>query len=833
MRPADQNGPTKRSVPTPAEIDQIVALFNAGNPVELENRTLLLIEQYPASGFAWMALGTALQAQGKNGLPALQKATELMPNNAEAHMNLGNTLKELGRLDDAVASYRLALGIKPDFVMAHYNLGNALKGLGQLDDAVASYQRALKIKPHYAEAHNNLGNALKDLGRLDEALASYRQALEIRPDFSDAHNNLLFVHNYLSDQPATILLAEARRFGDLVARKIHPHTSWHNVPESGKCLRVGLVSGDLRSHSVGHFIGSMLAALVSQFPGRLEIIAYSNCFESDALTERIRACCHGWHSVVRLSDEQLAKQVRDEGIDILIDLSGHTAYNRLPMFAWKPAPVQVSWLGYFATTGVAAIDYLIADPWTLPESEETYFTEKIWRLPETRLCFTPPDVDVQVGPLPALSSGQVTFGSFNNLPKMNDDVVALWARVLAAVPDSRLFLMAGQFKEASVRQNTIGRFATHGIAAHRITMEGFKPRKEYLSAYHRVDIALDPFPFPGGTTSVEGLWMGVPVLTLAGERFLSRQGVGILTNVGLSEWIATDTDNYVARAVTHAGDLQCLAALRSRLRQQVVASPLLDAPRFAKHFEAALRGMWEVWCDQRTKTQNEKIHDAGASASLRKSCSSGAFGMVDAKSASKIANSAVQEKFQKALALHQQGQLDQAQTLYEEVLETQPEHFNALHLSGVIASQSGNQQKAIALIDKAIAFKPNFADAYSNRGIALHKLKQFDAALASFDKAIAFRPDYVEAYYNRGLTLHELEQFDAALASFDKTIALQPSHVEAYYNRGFTLSKLKQFDTALASYDEAITLRPDYAEAHNNRGFMLYKLKRFDAALAS
>jgi predicted O-linked N-acetylglucosamine transferase (SPINDLY family) len=299
--------------------------------------------------------------------------------------------------------------------------------------------------------------------------------------------------------------------------------------------------------------------------------------------------------VVQLSDEALAHQIHDDKIDILFDLSGHTAHNRLPVFAWKPAPIQVTWMGYFATTGVEAIDYLIADSWTLLETEEIHFTENIWRLPETRLCFTSPNVDVPLAPLPSLANGYITFGCFNNLAKMNDDVVALWARVLLSISRSRIILKAKQLDEAMVRQSIVERFDIHGISADRIVLEGIEHRANYLAAYHRVDIALDPFPFTGGTTSAEALWMGVPVLTLAGKRFLSRQGVGLLMNAGLPEWIAVDAEDYVDRAILHAGDLTRLVALRNGLRQQLLLSPIFDAPRFACHFEAALRGMWVSW----------------------------------------------------------------------------------------------------------------------------------------------------------------------------------------------------------------------------------------------
>lgn len=354
----------------------------------------------------------------------------------------------------------------------------------------------------------------------------------------------------------------------------------------------------LRTHPVGYFLEGVLAALASEASGRLEFFGYSNLAQVDEVTERIRVHCHGWNLVVGLSDENLSRRIHDDQIDILIDLSGHTAHNRLPLFAWKPAPILVSWLGYFATTGVATMDYLIADPWTLPASEEGNFTERIWRLPETRLCFTPPNITITVSPTPALINKDVTFGCFNNLAKMNDAVVALWARILAAVPNSRLFLKSPQLKETSVRRSVIERFAAHEVDANRLILEGPSPRADYLATYQRVDITLDPFPYTGGATTAESLWMGVPVLTLSGKSFLSRQGVGLLMNAGLPDWIATDPDDYVDRAVSQAGNLQSLSELRQGLRQQVLVSPIFDAPRFARHFEAALRGMWHQWCKQ-------------------------------------------------------------------------------------------------------------------------------------------------------------------------------------------------------------------------------------------
>jgi protein O-GlcNAc transferase len=568
--------------------------------------------------------------QPEAAIASYRQALELAPDQAEVHSNLGVALKKLGKFEDAVASYRRALAIKPDLAEAHSNLGTVLHKLGQIDESLRSYRKALEIAPDNADVHNNLGflqnelgqleaatdsyrralggnpehieslsnlgSVLADLGKLEEAAASYRRALEIKPDYTLAHSNLIFTQNYMENHSSSELLAEARRFGETVAQQAHPYTIWNNSPESARCLRIGIVSADLRVHPVGYFAENVLGALISQAGGRLELFGYYNFPEADAITERIKSLCRAWHDIHELSDERLAQLIRDDNIDILIDLSGHTGKNRLPMFAWKPAPVQVTWLGYFATTGVSAIDYLIADPWTLPESEEVNFSETIWRLPETRLCFTPPAEVVDVAPLPVLANDFITFGCFNNLTKINDQVVALWARILVAIPNSRLFLKSRPLGEASVQQQVRSRFAEHGIDPQRLILEPYVPRGNYLAAYNQVDIALDPFPFPGGTTTVEALWMGVPVLTLAGKHFLARQGVGLLMNAGLPEWVASDSDHYVALAVQHASDPHRLAALRAELRQQVLASPIFDAARFAWHFEAALRGMWEQWC---------------------------------------------------------------------------------------------------------------------------------------------------------------------------------------------------------------------------------------------
>ncbi len=537
-----------------------------------------------------------------------RKVLQARPAHVQAWLNLGIVLKDQGRAEAAVASYRKALALSPDLAEAHNNLGNALRDLGRFDDAVICYRQALACSPDFHEAHNNLGLVEKDRGQLHDAVASFRRALELRPDDLDVLSNLLFAQNYLADLPPGHILEQARVFGRLVAAKARPLGGWKTISLPNKRLRVGLVSGDLRQHAVASFLEGVLAALDVE---RVELYAYATHHQEDGVTARLKPRFARWAQVMGLSDAALARHIHADAVDILIDLAGHTAHNRLSMFAWKPAPVQVTWLGYLGTTGVSAMDYLLADALALPCEEEDLFVEKVWRLPETYICFSPPELDLAPGAPPALSQGHVTFGSFNNLAKINEAVLACWCNILKAVPGSRLLLKAKQLSDGAARRDFLERFAGQGIAADRLELVHWAPSREaHLAIYRGVDIALDPFPYPGITTTMEGLWMGVPTLTLRGDRFIAHQGETILHNAGLGEWIARDLEDYVAKALAFAGDPLGLAKLRGRLREQLLASPLCDAPRFARNFETALRGMWTHWCAQPGCTgQMEKLDD--------------------------------------------------------------------------------------------------------------------------------------------------------------------------------------------------------------------------------
>ena len=586
------------------------AHLNLGHVCKAQGHADAAIECYRASIAAAPQLAAAhdslagiLLARGdvEAALGSYRRVTALQPDSVQAWNTLGNVLNGAGRVGEAVPCYERAIAQQPDFADAYHNLANALRRMGFAQRALDFARQAIALRDDTPSFHNNLGTILADLNEFDAALECYRNALALNPDFGESHTCVLFGQSYISNWSEATHLADARFFGERMAARAQPFAKWPTLadgPRPQRPLRVGFVSADLRKHPVGIFLECALAQLDRS---RIEPVAYSNGLQSDEVTARLRPLFAHWQHVAEMDDAALAQRIHDDRIDVLVDLSGHTGRNRLPMFAWRPAPVQISWLGYFATTGMREIDYILGDPHVLPAGEESQYVERLWRLPDCYLCFTLPSDPIEPSALPALSNGYVTFGCFNNHKKLNDGVVATWSRILHAVPASKLLLKNHQLNEPLIRRDTLARFAAHGIDQDRLLLEGPSPRDQYFAAYHRVDLALDPFPYPGGTTSVEGLWMGVPVLGRHGDRFLAHLGEMVLQTIGLPQWIARDDEDYVARAIRYATDLPALSALRSELRERVVRSPLGDAPRFASHLADAFEGMWAARCDTKTE----------------------------------------------------------------------------------------------------------------------------------------------------------------------------------------------------------------------------------------
>jgi protein O-GlcNAc transferase len=530
--------------------------------------------------------------QAEAALQGLMGTLSAYPDAANIHQYLGFLYLKLNRRADSERHSQRALALNPGDANAHSNLGTLQASQGRFLEAEASYQRACDLQPSSAVFQSNLGGILVRQGRLPDAIVCFRKALALDPEHPGAVDNLLLA---LSADPGTSpeeYVSQARQFGT------HMHglaqggyTQWQVQAgvASGEPLRVGFISADLSEGAVGYFLEGVVRHVDAQ---RVQLFAYHTAAAPDALSLRMQPHFAAWKQVFGMTNEAVAKQIHDDGIHILVDLNGHAGGNSLPVFALKPAPLQVSWLGYWASTGLPTMDFVLADEASVPLSDQGQFTEVVHYLPHTRHCFTPPVDPLPIQPLPALKQGFVTFGSYQSLTKIHEGVLTLWGRVLQAVPQSRLHLTSHQVSDEVFRQQFHQKLKASGIDPSRVTLQGPMPRRQYLESYAHIDMVLDTFPYTGGTTTCEALWMGVPTLTLRGNNMIGRQGVSMLGCVGLQDWIAEDEADYVAKASAHASDIEALQALRHTLRERALSSPLFDTPRFAKDWEHALFAMW-------------------------------------------------------------------------------------------------------------------------------------------------------------------------------------------------------------------------------------------------
>jgi predicted O-linked N-acetylglucosamine transferase (SPINDLY family) len=611
-----------------------VAYLGQGKHDEAAARFRLALSGQPSFAEAHYQLGNALacQEQFDEASACYQQALQLRPDFVEAHHNLAAVLRRQKRFADAEASLRAALRLQPDLAElhndlaeilldqrrpteamaccqraiqldpgraeAHNQLGRVLWHLHRLDEAEPRHTQAVRLDPHYAEAYLDLGNVLKDQGRLDDAIAAYRAAVRLRPNVPYVHSNLLYVLPHHPDHDAQSVLAEARRWNERhaepLARFIQPHA---NDRAGDRRLRIGYVSPDFRAHPVGRFL---LPLLEAHDHARFEIFCYASQNVTDAVTDRCRSSADAWRPIFGRPDAQVAQLIREDRIDVLVDLTMHMAGTRLLVFARKPAPVQVTYLAYCGTTGLRTIDYRLTDPYLDPlDSAESCYAEQSVRLPETYWCYQPVAGTPPVNRLPALEAGHVTFGCLNNFCKVTAPTLTAWSQLLRALPETRLLLHAHPGRHCDRVRDF---FHQQGIDPDWISFVPQMPTAEYLHVYERLDVALDPFPYGGGTTTCDALWMGVPVVSLAGQTAVGRGGLSILSNVGLADLVARDGEQYVRIAVDLARDRERLSALRAGLRARMQASPLMDGPRFARAVEAAYRGMWQAWCASEPRT---------------------------------------------------------------------------------------------------------------------------------------------------------------------------------------------------------------------------------------
>lgn len=875
------------------DLNQLVALFNGGHYAEVEIKTRELLENEPKSGFAWKILGATLQIQGKDSLHAMKMAATLLPDDPDAHSNLGITLRNLGQLEDAVASCRRAVQIKPDFAEAHNNLGIALQDTGKLEEAVASYRRALEIRAGYAEAHNNLGmalgkigkmeeavtsyrralqinpnfaqayynlgiamqeldyqeaaaenyrralqikpdyadvygnlgKALLGLGQVDEAVASYRQArelksgdaiahtnlgmalwttgqhseavacfrraLEIKPEYIEAYHSLLMTLQYIPGTSQDRLLELHKGFGEQFEEPLRQYWTAHsNSPVIEKRLKIGYVSGDFRWHSVSYFIESILA---NHDKTNFEIFCYSNSKQQDSFTSRVIAESDHWIPCFEMSDDQLAQRIRSDGIDILVDLAGHSAMNRLLTFARKPAPVQITYLGYPNSTGLRAMDYRLTDSYTEPDGDR-YYTEKLIRLPDSMWCYRPKENMPSVSPLPALVNGYLTFGSFNNFNKISSECIKLWAALLRNLPASRLLMVT--VPEGALRDQLKEQFKEHGVAADRIDFFGMLPLPEFQRKLQQVDITLDPFPVNGATTTCESLWLGVPVLTLVGDRFLSRAGLSVLSAAQLPEFAAATSEDFLKMSVLLANDLPRLAELRAHLRERLIRTPLFDQRKFTHDLESIYR---DVWREYALQSRTPEIAEVQTSTASQENLQAETLSLTE---------------MNRLAALFHDGRYADMENAALALVKRYPDSGFAWKSLGAALLAQGKD--ALHTLQRAAVLLPDDADSFNNLGNASLDSGDFVAAAESYQRALALKPDLSAAHCGLGAALRGHGRPDLAVASYRRALEIDSNFSIAHSNLGNALCDCRQLDAAVASLRRALEINPNYAEAFNN-----------------
>ncbi len=584
----------------------------------------------------WKSQGNVHLGSNKldEAVACYRKAIQISPKYAEAYNNLGIVLKQQGKLIEAELNLRHAIGLNSLLANAYYNLvlvlldqgetveakkiiddgiaidpgyadfyflkGNLSTFSSDLDEAISSFQKSLSLEPGNAVAHGNLGLALMNQGRLDEAIVSYRRALELQPDFSAAHDNLLFCLNYHADFSAAEIFTFYQQWNEQqAARYSQEISSFNNSRCVGRRLRIAYLSPDFRQHSVAFFV----APLIEQHDkSKFEVFCYYNQTQHDEVTDRIKLAADHWIPCALMSDEQLVRRIRDDGIDILIDLAGHTSDNRLMVFARKPAPVQVTWMGYGYTTGLTSMDYFIGDPVFTPVGAEAFFSENIYRLPYCTVCYQPPVAAPAPSESPVQRHGYVTFACLSRGERINDKVINAWAEILRRLPGSRLRLDSRSFKDVRQSQRIKEQFACLGVGAECVDAGFTSP---VWDVYQEVDIVLDCFPHNSGTTTCEALWMGIPVITLADRPSVGRLGASYLSAVSRTEWIASNVDAYIELAVSVAKDVSGLVRERAGLRQAMQISPLLDHSGFVCDMEKAYQVMWQRWCVDGDPSQSE------------------------------------------------------------------------------------------------------------------------------------------------------------------------------------------------------------------------------------
>lgn len=583
---------------TPAEIEKSIATFTQQvkaqpqNPEALHNLSVLL----------------GLIGEMTGALTHAKQAVIYGPNTLEAWLNLGNLEAHSKNHKAAIQAFERVTQIGPDDSRGWFNLGNVLAQSSAWDKSIEALEQADQISPQRVDILASLALAYRKHTRLDDAVETYRKALKLEPTNAPVHSNLIVALQYNSNSTEELLVNVHREWG--LAHHTQSAEQAFLAERTQTPVRIGYVSGDFRTHPIGYFL---LGVLPNHDRNEVHVTCFSDTVTLDGTTKQLRETADAWIDTRGISDEGFCKAVRNQKIDILIDLSGHFNHNRLTAFARRAAPIQVSWAGYVGTTGVISMDWLIGDKFHTPDGSERYSTERIARLPHDYVCYAPPQNSPAVGPLPCDAAPYVTFGCFNNHVKINDGVLSLWAKILTAIPNSKIIIKCADLDHTGLREQISGTMSRFGITEGRLDLRSSSPPEELLETYNEVDIALDTFPYSGGLTTLEALWMGVPVITKTGETFAGRHSTSHLSAVGLNDWIADNENEYVKIASDMAGDRGTLRSLRASLRNKLLSSPICNHIEFTRTLERTFMMMQEDLATHGANTTGPRMVDISTS----------------------------------------------------------------------------------------------------------------------------------------------------------------------------------------------------------------------------
>jgi len=616
------------------EMQQAISFFEQGNMIEAKEKCEYILSHNPHHPDALHLSGIIVGQIGQLslGIQLIQKAISLYDQDSSYHSNLAIFLARIGELNKAIQQYKIALSLKPDDPGILNNLGMALYYQKNIRQSLPYFIRALEIKPEYYEARIHLSMAYEALNQIDsaikccqyvisqsinrhqvamaynqlgnlwlkkafvpEAIESYKNALNNDNTEHQIWSNYLLTLNYDSDQTPRNIFSAHKEWGEWMSSAIFPVSFHNNMPDMERPIRIGYLSPDFRMHPVSFFIEPLLKHHDNRI---IEVYCYSDVQKTDLVTSRLKQYSHIWKNISGHSNDYVSELIQSDGIDILIDLSGHTAKNRLCVFARKPAPIQLSYLGYANTTGLKTMDYRLTDSYSNPENSDHLYSEKLIRIDPCFCCYQPPDIRIEISALPALSNKRITFGAFHNLSKVSQDTLQLWTQLLHVIPDSQLILQSISLSDVKTVYRFQQWFEANEIELNRVEFLGYQSFDTYLKNHHKIDILLDTQPWSGHTIACHGLWMGIPIITLEGAQYAGRMVGSILKTLGMQNWIANTQTDYLKKAIYWSNNREQLAELRTSIRLKLLNSPVCDAVSFTKKIEMTFRQLWMKWCQE-------------------------------------------------------------------------------------------------------------------------------------------------------------------------------------------------------------------------------------------